>query len=228
MPVAIGVQHATLNWEDPSCHCGPARHTEHRGSQLIEENDEGEEGEEEEEGGEETDIKSNNPHLTGGEQPHLGLRLGDFFVVYQLLQGGGWTQCIYICFTCCESSKQNSYILWCWTNVYIVWHPVLLSLHIKENTYLSSEKHPPPPVPFHPTMIDQPHKILITPLKRNMTLENHNFQLEIHLHSWRISHWWWNHLMGSICPVSKKTPAQRKPPRSPRQARCWFQPIWKI
>ena len=67
MPVAIGVQHATLNWEDPSCHCGPARHTEHRGSQLIEENDEGEEGEEEEEGGEETDIKSNNPHLTGGE-----------------------------------------------------------------------------------------------------------------------------------------------------------------
>ena len=68
MPVAIGVQHATLNWEDPSCHCGPARHTEHRGSQLIEENDEGEEGEEEEEGGEETDIKSNNPHLTGGEK----------------------------------------------------------------------------------------------------------------------------------------------------------------
>ena len=72
MPVAIGVQHATLNSEDPSCHCGPARHTEHRGSQLIEENDEGEEGEEEEEeeegGGEETDIKSNNPHLTGGEK----------------------------------------------------------------------------------------------------------------------------------------------------------------
>ena len=71
MPVAIGVQHATLNWEDPSCHCGPARHTEHRGSQLIEENDEGEEGEEEEEGGEETDIKSNNPHLTGGEFPEV-------------------------------------------------------------------------------------------------------------------------------------------------------------
>ena len=34
----------------------------------MEENDEGEEGEEEEEGGEETDIKSNNPHLTGGEK----------------------------------------------------------------------------------------------------------------------------------------------------------------
>ena len=49
MPVAFGVQHATLNWEDPSCHCGPARHTEHRGSQLIEENDEGGEDKEEEE-----------------------------------------------------------------------------------------------------------------------------------------------------------------------------------
>ena len=66
------VRHATLNSEDPSCHCGPARHTEHRGSQLIEENDEGEEGEEEEEeGGEETDIKSNNPHLTGGEKLYI-------------------------------------------------------------------------------------------------------------------------------------------------------------
>lgn len=107
------------------------------------------------------------------KKPHLGLRLGDFFVVYQLLQGGGWTQCIYIYFTCYESSKQNSYILWCWTNVYIVWHPICLSLHIKEHTYLSSEKQPP--VPFHPTMIDKPHKILITPLKPNMTLENPNF-----------------------------------------------------
>ena len=79
MPVAIGVQHATLNWEDPSCHCGPARHTERRESQLIEEDDEGQEdddeggeGEEGEEGGEgggeESDIKSNNPHLTGGEK----------------------------------------------------------------------------------------------------------------------------------------------------------------
>ena len=78
MPVAIGLQHATLNWEDPSCHCGPARHTERRESQLIEEDDEGQEdddeggeGEEGEEGGEggegggeESDIKSNNPHLT--------------------------------------------------------------------------------------------------------------------------------------------------------------------
>ena len=75
MPVAIGLQHATLNWEDPSCHCGPARHTEHRESQLIEEDDEGQEDDDEggeggegEEGGEESDIKSNNPHLTGGEK----------------------------------------------------------------------------------------------------------------------------------------------------------------
>ena len=85
MPVAIGLQHATLNWEDPSCHCGPARHTERRESQLIEEDDEGqedddeggegEEGEEGEEGGEgggeESDIKSNNPHLTGGEKKNI-------------------------------------------------------------------------------------------------------------------------------------------------------------
>ena len=48
MPVAIGVQHATLNWEDPSCHWGPARHTKHRGSQLIEEDDKGGEDEQEE------------------------------------------------------------------------------------------------------------------------------------------------------------------------------------
>ena len=62
--IAVGVQHATLNWENascnwgpstphwteriPVCHCGPARHTEHRGSQLIEENDEGGEDKEEE------------------------------------------------------------------------------------------------------------------------------------------------------------------------------------
>ena len=81
MPVAIGLQHATLNWEDPSCHYGPARHTERRESQLIEEDDEGqedddeggegEEGEEGEGGGEESDIKSNNPHLTGGEKKNI-------------------------------------------------------------------------------------------------------------------------------------------------------------
>ena len=82
MPVAIGLQHATLNWEDPSCHCGPARHTEHRESQLIEEDDEGQEdgdeggeGGEGEEGGEESDIKSNNPHLTGGEKNVFDLEL---------------------------------------------------------------------------------------------------------------------------------------------------------
>ena len=74
------VRHATLNSEDPSCHCGPARHTELKGSQLIEEDDEGGEGGEGgegEEGGEESDIKSNNPHLTGGEiqqKPHLPLK----------------------------------------------------------------------------------------------------------------------------------------------------------
>ena len=89
MPVAIGLQHATLNWEDPSCHCGPARHTERRESQLIEEDDkgqedddeggeggegeEGEEGGEGEGGGEESDIKSNNPHLTGGESLHCDI-----------------------------------------------------------------------------------------------------------------------------------------------------------
>ena len=81
--IAVGVQHATLNWENASCNCGPARHTERRESQLIEEDDkgqedddeggeggegeEGEEGGEGEGGGEESDIKSNNPHLTGGE-----------------------------------------------------------------------------------------------------------------------------------------------------------------
>ena len=85
--IAVGVQHATLNWENASCNCGPARHTERRESQLIEEDDkgqedddeggeggegeEGEEGGEGEGGGEESDIKSNNPHLTGGEK-HCG------------------------------------------------------------------------------------------------------------------------------------------------------------
>ena len=86
MPVAIGLQHATLNWEDPSCHCGPARHTERRESQLIEEDDEGQEDDDEggegeeggEGGGEESDIKSNNPHLTGGEQQTCSWKLDGF------------------------------------------------------------------------------------------------------------------------------------------------------
>ena len=87
--IAVGVQHATLNWENASCNCGPARHTERRESQLIEEDDkgqedddeggeggegeEGEEGGEGEGGGEESDIKSNNPHLTGGEIDFLAI-----------------------------------------------------------------------------------------------------------------------------------------------------------
>ena len=82
--IAVGVQHATLNWEDASCNWGPARHTELRGSQLplgsstphwtqrIPANWGGRRrrrgrGGEEGGGEEETDIKSNNPHLTGGE-----------------------------------------------------------------------------------------------------------------------------------------------------------------
>ena len=76
MPVAIAVQHATLNAEK---------------SQLIEEDDkgqedddeggeggegeEGEEGGEGEGGGEESDIKSNNPHLTGGESTKMHLNI---------------------------------------------------------------------------------------------------------------------------------------------------------
>ena len=47
-----------------------------RGSQLDEEDDEEDDEEEERRRGEEeqaTDIKSNNPHLAGGEQQVLGL-----------------------------------------------------------------------------------------------------------------------------------------------------------
>ena len=60
------VRHATLNSSDRGC--GPACHTELTGSQLRRTTGGG--GEEGEGGGgegEETDIKSNNPHLTGGE-----------------------------------------------------------------------------------------------------------------------------------------------------------------
>ena len=53
--IADGVQHATLNSQDRSW----------GGRQEEEEDEEGGEGRE---GGEETDIKSNNPHLTGGEK----------------------------------------------------------------------------------------------------------------------------------------------------------------
>ena len=142
MPVAIGVQHATLNWEDPSCHCGPARHTEHRGSQLIEENDEGEEGEEEEEGGEETDIKSNNPHLTGGEIDgrFMHCLMDGFLQVDCFLFSFKWFnyegRCIglkvYVCplrtyfFTqesrCRKSAFENIPVFWCFCGVFF---PVL-------------------------------------------------------------------------------------------------------
>ena len=54
--LAVEVRHATLNTQDRSW--GPTRRRRHGGGR----------GEWEGEGGEETDIKSNNPHLTGGEK----------------------------------------------------------------------------------------------------------------------------------------------------------------
>ena len=83
IPVAIGVQHATLNTQYRGW--GPARHTELAISRLGSDmphwthriatgqgdgrrrGGEGGEGGRGRGGGEETDIKSNNPHLTGGE-----------------------------------------------------------------------------------------------------------------------------------------------------------------
>ena len=77
--IAVGVRHATLNSRARGW--GPARHTELTGSQLRsdeEEDDRRRRRRKEEEGGvqeyrstgegEETNIKSNNPHLTGGEK----------------------------------------------------------------------------------------------------------------------------------------------------------------
>ena len=60
------MQHATLNSQDRGW--GPARHTELTGSQLRRTTGGGRGGRGEGggEGGEVTDIKSNNPHLTGG------------------------------------------------------------------------------------------------------------------------------------------------------------------
>ena len=58
--IAVGVQHATLNSQDRSW--DPTRRRTTRGE------GEGEGGEGGEGGGEETDVKSNNPHLTGGEK----------------------------------------------------------------------------------------------------------------------------------------------------------------
>ena len=54
---------------------GPAPNNVDRGSQLDEEEEDEEEKEKEKEDEEEerkaTDIKSNNPHLAGGEQNHI-------------------------------------------------------------------------------------------------------------------------------------------------------------
>ena len=61
--LAIEVRHATLNTRARSW--GPTRHTEHTSSKLRSDTDAAEGGRR---GGEETDIKSNNPHLTGGEK----------------------------------------------------------------------------------------------------------------------------------------------------------------
>ena len=83
--IAVGVRYATLHSQDRGW--SPARHTELTGSQLRSDmphwthrlatgqgdgrrrGGEGGEGGRGRGGGEETDIKSNNPHLTGGEQP---------------------------------------------------------------------------------------------------------------------------------------------------------------
>ena len=62
--IAVEVRHATLASHDRGW--GPADNTDHTSSQ--EEKKEEEEEEEEEEAEEKTDIKSNNPHLTGGEK----------------------------------------------------------------------------------------------------------------------------------------------------------------
>ena len=69
--IAVGVQHATLNSQDRGW--GPARHTELTGSQLRRTTGGGRGGRGEGggEGGEVTDIKSNNPHLTGGEKHRI-------------------------------------------------------------------------------------------------------------------------------------------------------------
>ena len=67
--IAVGVRHATLHSQDRGW--GPARHTELTGSQLRsdeEEDDRRRRRRRRRSAGEETDIKSNNPHLTGGEK----------------------------------------------------------------------------------------------------------------------------------------------------------------
>ena len=64
--IAVEVRHATLNTHDRSG--GPAQNTEHTSSQEEKEKEKKEKEEKEKEEEEEkTHIKSNNPHLTGGE-----------------------------------------------------------------------------------------------------------------------------------------------------------------
>ena len=88
--IAVGVRHATLNSRARGW--SPARHTELTGSQLRsdEEEDDRRRRKEEEGEGEETNIKSNNPHLTGGESPETNPRIwqGSFLLhVFQCLLG---------------------------------------------------------------------------------------------------------------------------------------------
>ena len=75
--ITVGVRHATLNSQDRGW--GPARHTELAGSRLgsgtphwthriATGGGRGRRTRRSTGGGEETDIKSNNPHLTGGEK----------------------------------------------------------------------------------------------------------------------------------------------------------------
>ena len=76
--IAVGVRHATLNSQDRGW--GPARHTELTISRQEEEEGGGKREEEAGGGeGEETNIKSNNPHLTGGEQSRGPSVMGLFF-----------------------------------------------------------------------------------------------------------------------------------------------------
>ena len=66
--IAVEVRHATLNTHDRSG--GPAQNTEHTSSQEEKEKEKKEKEKEEEK----THIKSNSPHLTGGEQPFKKFR----------------------------------------------------------------------------------------------------------------------------------------------------------
>ena len=66
--VVVEVRQGTLGVDGRGW--GPAENTVDRGSQLSKDDEDDEEDEEEEEKEEEeeaTDIKSNNPHLAGGE-----------------------------------------------------------------------------------------------------------------------------------------------------------------